>query len=308
MHVSKINYKGWPNCYRLANGSLELVVTTDIGPRIIFFGFAGDRNEFKEYPDQIGKTAGDDWRIYGGHRLWHAPERVPRTYFPDNFPIRLEENPGFVRLIQPVESTTGIQKEIDIALDAEAPHARITHRLRNLNMWEVKLAPWAMSVMETGGVAILPLPPRQSYEQNLQPTNSMTFWAYTDMTDPRWTWGKFYLLLRQDEARKNPQKIGLMAPDGWIGYARKGHLFVKHAGFVSGAAYPDFGCSLETFTNGEMLEIETLGPLGWIEPNGTAEHVEHWYLFSDVPVPQNDQDVATYILPKIGTAPARGSS
>jgi hypothetical protein len=99
-----------------------------------------------------------------------------------------------------------------------------------------------------------------------------------------------------------------MAPDGWIGYARKGHLFVKHAGFVSGAAYPDFGCSLETFTNGEMLEIETLGPLGWIEPNGTAEHVEHWYLFSDVPVPQNDQDVATYILPKIGTAPARGSS
>jgi hypothetical protein len=133
---------------------------------------------------------------------------------------------------------------------------RLTHRLRNLNLWEVKLAPWAMSVMAAGGVAILPLPPRQSYERNLQPTHSMTFWAYTDMTDPRWTWGKTHLLLRQDQARQDLQKIGLMAPDGWIAYARQGHLFVKRADFMSGVAYPDYGSSLEVFTNGDMLENE----------------------------------------------------
>lgn len=299
MHISKINYKGWPNSYRLANDSVELVVTTDIGPRIIFFGFAGDRNEFKEYTHQIGETGGDDWRIYGGHRLWHAPESVPRTYFPDNFPIRLEEYPGFIRLIQPVETTTGIQKEIDIALDGGAPHVQVTHRLRNLNLWDVKSAPWAMSVMEVGGVAILPLPPRQSYEQNLQPTNSMTFWAYTDMTDLRWTWGKAYLLLRQEEAHRGPQKIGLMAPDGWIAYARQGHLFVKRAAFVRGASYPDYGSSLEVFTNGDMLEMETLGPLDWITPAGMAEHVEDWYLFSGVPVPANDEEVVAHILPML---------
>ena len=26
--------------------------------------------------------------------------------------------------------------------------------------------------------------------------------------------------------------------------------------------YPDFGCSFETFTNNDFLEMETLGPLG----------------------------------------------
>ena len=29
---------------------------------------------FKEYDEQMGKTGGDEWRIYGGHRLWIAPE------------------------------------------------------------------------------------------------------------------------------------------------------------------------------------------------------------------------------------------
>ena len=62
-------------------------------------------------------------------------------------------------------------------------------------------APWALSVMDTGGTAIIPLPPRGSHEDNLLPANSMTFWAYTDMADPRWTWGEKYLLLRQDSAK-----------------------------------------------------------------------------------------------------------
>ena len=46
--MEKIAYRGWPNCYRLANGIVDLIVTGDVGPRIIRFGFAGDVNELKE--------------------------------------------------------------------------------------------------------------------------------------------------------------------------------------------------------------------------------------------------------------------
>ena len=194
---------------------------------------------------------------------------------------------------------------MDVALDAGAPHVRLVHRLRNLNPWDVTLAPWALSVMAAGGVAILPLPPRQSHDQNLQPTHSITFWAYTDMADPRWTWGETHVLLRQDQARKEPQKIGLMAPDGWIAYARQGHLFVKRTGFMDGVPYPDYGSSLEVFTNNDMLEMETLGPLSRIEPHGAAEHIEDWYLFSDVPAPQDDADVLNHVLPKIAATQAK---
>ena len=35
----KVSYGGWPNCVRLNNGKVELIITTDVGPRVIRFGF-----------------------------------------------------------------------------------------------------------------------------------------------------------------------------------------------------------------------------------------------------------------------------
>jgi hypothetical protein len=297
--LEKINFHGWSNCYRLSNKEIELVVTTDVGPRVSAWGFKGGTNEFAEYLAEHGKTGGDNWRIFGGHRLWHAPESIPRTYYPDNFPIKLEEHTGFIRVIQPTEPTTGIQKEIDFAMADDKNMVKVTHRLKNNGLWAVDLAIWALSVMTTGGVGILPLPPRGTHTENLLPTNSMTIWAYTDMSDPRWTWGKKYILLRQDPKAETPQKVGYMNLNGWAAYANHNNLFVKTFIPVPGATYPDFGCSVETFTNADMLELETVGPMVKLEPGATVEHLENWYLFRDVPAPKNDADVDKFILPKV---------
>ncbi|MBI2681246.1 MAG: hypothetical protein HYX25_09610, partial [Candidatus Solibacter usitatus] len=37
--IDKTNYKGWPNSYRVSNGEVELVITSDIGPRVMRYGF-----------------------------------------------------------------------------------------------------------------------------------------------------------------------------------------------------------------------------------------------------------------------------
>ncbi len=297
--MEKVNYKGWPNCYRLSNSQIDLVVTTDVGPRVIRLGFIGAENEFKEFSDQVGQTGGDTWRSFGGHRLWHAPEQLQRTYYPDNFPIAIQQQAGFIRLIQPVEATTGIQKELDIELSLDSAHVKVIHRLRNANLWTVELAVWALTVMEMGGAAILPLPPRGSHSENLVPSNSLSMWAYTNMADPRWTWGRNFIMLRQDLKAETPQKIGAMVPDGWMGYARGGHLFVKKASYLPGAVYPDFGCSMETYTNDQILEVESLSPMAKLEPNATIEHIEDWYLFKDVPSPQNEEDICKDVMPRI---------
>lgn len=297
--MEKIEYGGWPNCYRLSNGIIDLVLTADVGPRIIRFGFEGEPNEFHEFTDTLGESGGDEWRIYGGHRLWHAPEASPRTYFPDNEPLRVEPCDGLIRLIQTTERTTGIQKEIDVCLSLDKAHVAMTHRLRNANLWAVALAPWALSVMAPGGVAILPLPPRGPHATNLQPKSTLALWAYTDMSDPRWTWGNKYVLLRQDPALETPQKVGAMVPDGWVAYARQGHLFVKTFVHVPGAIYPDLGCSVELFTDHRFLEVETLGPSVNLEPNAVVEHVEHWFLFRDVAALGDDGDVERDVLPKV---------
>lgn len=294
--IEKVSYKGWPNCLRLHNDQVELIVTTDIGPRIIRFGFVGGENEFVEFPAQMGRSGGEEWRIYGGHRLWHAPECIPRTYSPDNAPVAVETDADSITLTQEVEASTGIRKQMRIELAPDAAQVCVTHRLANLNPWAIELAPWALSAMTSGGTAILPLPPRGTHEENLQPSSSLTLWAYTDMTDPRWSWGRRFIRLRQDPACPAAQKLGAFAPDGWLAYWRAKHLFVKTFSPGVGASYPDLGASVELYTDANILELETLGPLMRLEPQETAEHVETWQLFDDVPEPTSDDVIEKHLV------------
>lgn len=297
--LEKISYGGWDNCYRLSNDVVDLVVTTDVGPRIIRFGFRDQGNMFKEYPHLLGKTGGDDFRIYGGHRFWHAPEDLVRTYYPDNNPVQLKEHGNFIRLVQPIETTTGVQKEIDISLSASDTQVTVTHRLRNTNMWSIEVAPWALSVMNSSGTAILPLPPRIKHSDQLLPTSSLILWGYVDMSDPRWGWGQEYILLNQDPTAATPQKVGLSASRGWLAYAHENGLLAITYASEPDAVYPDMGSCVEIFTDSDMLELETLGPLFQLAADATVEHVETWHLFEAVARPQNDSDVVANILPKI---------
>ncbi|MCC6613966.1 MAG: hypothetical protein IT320_10840 [Anaerolineae bacterium] len=299
VELKQISYGGWSRCYQLGNGRIDLVITGEVGPRIIRLGFAGQPNEFFEAPDAMGKTGGDAWRLYGGHRLWHAPEAVPRTYFPDNAPVTVEQKDGYVHVVQPVEPS-GMAKEIDIHMDAESAHVRLVHRLKNTSPWAIECAPWALSVMAAGGVVMFPLPPRGSHPQALLPGNRLVIWPYTNMSDPRWTWGHHFVMLRQQDAP--PQKVGADVPDGWVAYARNGHLFVKLFDYQAGATYPDMGCNMETFTNTVMLEVETLGPMQKIEPGGYIEHTEDWCLFEGVPKPDSEADIDRDIIGRVHEA------
>ncbi|MGA9365275.1 MAG: DUF4380 domain-containing protein [Bacteroidota bacterium] len=303
--IEKVSYGGWPNCYRLSNGSVELIVTTDVGPRVIRFGFIGDENEFKEYKDQQGKTGGDEWRIYGGHRLWHAPEAMPRTYWPDNFPVEATADQNRLRVIQPVETTTGIQKEIELTLDADSNHVTLIHRLRNKSLWPVELAPWMLTVMEVGGKVIIPQPPYKSHDAELLPLRSMAIWGYTNMRDPRYLWGTRYIVLSQDTQAKEPTKVGLGVMEGWAAYARKGHLFLKRFSYVPGAKYPDYGCSVETFTNAEMIELETLGPLTSLQPGTQVESREDWFLFKGLGPISDEDSIDKVVLPLVKSTERR---
>jgi len=63
---------------------------------------------------------------------------------------------------------------------------------------------------------------------------------------------------------------------------------VKHAAIVAGARYPDFGSAFEVFTNGNVIELETLGVLGPIPPGRSTTHVEHWTIIDGLAKPNTD--------------------
>ncbi|MBL8131411.1 MAG: hypothetical protein JNL42_06105 [Anaerolineae bacterium] len=299
--INKTPYGGWQNCYTLSNGKIEAVVTADVGPRVIRFSLPGGANLFYENPKGMGVTGGDKWVNFGGHRLWHSPEDPVRTYSPDNSPVKVDVLADGVILTQPVEPDTGIEKQIELRVTDGAPHMKVIHRLRNTNQWAVTFAPWALSVMASGGTAVVPLPPRGSHTENLLPKNNLALWAYTNMSDPRWTWGNKYVLLRSVPGAV-PQKIGASVPDGWAGYVLGGALFLKMFSLKAGATYPDYGSNCEVFTNDVMLEVESLGPLAAVAPGATVEHVEDWLLFGDASAPARDIDVETQIMPRVHQA------
>ena len=48
MNCKEITYKNYGRCLEMTNGTVELVVTLDLGPRIIRYGFCGKDNMLYE--------------------------------------------------------------------------------------------------------------------------------------------------------------------------------------------------------------------------------------------------------------------
>lgn len=302
--IEKVKYATYGNCYKLTNGTVDVLVTLDVGPRIIFYGFSGGENNLAELgPDSVVKSEFGEWHPWGGHRLWHAPEVLPRSYVPDDNPVDSEViGNSTIRVAPQLEAATHIQKEMMISLDREGTGVTITHTLKNKGQWPIELAPWGLTIVKGGGTTIIPQEPFISHDDKLLPARSLTLWNFTDMSDSRWTFGKRYLRLRTDSKLKFPQKIGAAVHDGWAGYLRGKTLFVKRFPYVEGATYPDFGCNFETYTDGDFMEVETLAPLTKIDPSETATHVEHWSLFADVNAGDTEESLDRAIAPLVKKA------
>jgi hypothetical protein len=272
-----LNFEHWRDCRMVSDGCIELVVPRSFGPRVMGCGFAGGRNLFQIFPDE-----GVGVRVRGGHRLWVAPERQEVTWVKDNDPVELEDLEDGLRATGAVEPGTGLQKELILRFTSRAGELEVVHRVTNRNPWAIEFAAWALTQAAPGGIALCGFPPRGKHPEMLLPTNPLVMWAYTKLGDPRWQWGDKFFALRQDPDAAEPQKIGLFHATSWVAYLLGSDLFFKWSAADPTGAYPDFGCSLEIFTNRFMMELETLGPITKVEPNQTVEHIEHWMLMRNV--------------------------
>ena len=301
--LDRISYRGWKNAYRISNGTVELVVLADVGPRVISYGFVGGDNILHEVPVQAGQTSGTDFRLYGGHRLWVWPE-VERTYFPDNSPVAVSHDSHVARFTAPLEGVSpgsNLQKELEIQLSESGSQVTVSHRVTNRDSQPTELALWAPTMMKAGGRAILPLPPRAAMDKDhFQSVGSLTLWSFTDFADARWRLGTEFIQLRQQSnptGRFQEQMTGIFNPAGWGAYFLNGTLFVKRAPVRRGAQYPDFGCNFEVFTNPEFLELESLGPRVQLGAGENTIHTEIWTLFQNVPEGEDDSWIRSTVAP-----------
>jgi hypothetical protein len=263
----------------LANRHLRLDFLAEAGPRVVRVCLAGSGgNLLAETPDVGWDTPFGAYHLRGGHRLWHAPEAFPRSSIPDDAGLEVEAVAGGVLLRGAVEPGTSLRKTIEIRLDPDRPAVTLTHRLENAGPWPVELAPWAITQLPLGGIAVLPQP-ATAVNGDLAPNRLMALWPATRLADPRLSLADDFLFVRgQPDAR--PCKVGTLSHRGWVGYLREGTFLVKRFAPQPNGPYPDLGCNAEVYCNDMFLELETLGPLVRLEPGAGSTHIETWAIYA----------------------------
>jgi hypothetical protein len=309
--IQEIPYAGWKRNSRLQGQTTELILTLEVGPRIIRYAFHDDKNVFVELPEQMGGTDEKEWKIRGGHRLWTAPEG-DHSYELDNGPVTWKKlGEAAVEIIQPASKAFGFQKTLRVEL-LENELVRVAHLLTNTGGKTLDVTPWALSVMAPGGVALIPQPPldlhpsefpdgRATKPEEFLPNREMILWPFTDLTDGRYAFSEHFLRLTYLPERP-ATKLGLKLPTGWIAYQNGDNVFAKHFSYDPALPYPDRGSNFEIFTNVQILELESLAPSLPLKPGGVAEHVEHWVLNKTSADLRGEKAAVKFFdaLPKIG--------
>jgi hypothetical protein len=275
------DFQGHPTL-SLENDHLRLECLSDVGPRVVrLFAKGSDHSLLADVPTLGMDTEYGRFNFMGGHRLWHAPEAIPRTYIPDQ-PVEVEILEYGLGLAAAPEPGTGIAKGLEIHLDPDQAAVTLSHKLRNQGEQPVELAPWAITMLRLGGLAILPQPTSPVDADGLLPNRNLVLWPYTNIEDVRLKLNNDFVLLDARPAMP-PCKVGYLNRNGWMAYWLDGLLFVKRFAWTKSASYPDGGCNAEVYCNDRFIELESLAPLTRLEPGDQILHTEAWEVYDSLP-------------------------
>ena len=264
------------DCIEIRMGRLDLLVSASVGPRILSLRMNGGNNIFAELPGQILEYPGEgDFHFYGGHRLWCGPEDPAITYRPDSQPITIRESDGSVELVQAVDPITCIQKKIRITPTDFEDVLVIDHFIKNIDDKPFQCAPWAITQLRLGGVAILPLQIQPPCPDMVLPDRSIALWPYSDISDSRLTMDNAFITVDAMPIDK-PLKIGIANAHQWIAYYLEDMLFIKYASDYSSHPLIDKGATSQCYCNSQFIELETLGPLTVLQREEESCHREVW--------------------------------
>lgn len=292
-------------CVKIENESAQLWITLDYGPRIARYCLSDGQNAFLEDPSggicnedaRLASYYGCDakWCSRGGHRLWVSPESMPETYYPDNGPVKavkfLENG---AEVTQEDQTENGVCLSMKVTMDSDSAHVTVIHTIKNTGNSVKTMAPWAISVMASGGLQIFEMP---AGETGFLPNRALVLWPYTDLQDPRLFAGKQLISLRHDPSVSPAIKVGVRNEAGYGAYLNRGLLFIKRSEPIEEQEiYPDFGSTYEAYANGAFTEMETIGALRRVESSEAVSLTEWWDLkrVEDFPNPRNETELREF--------------
>ena len=289
--MERLPYQGWQDCYQIESGDCRMIATADVGPRVVHLSKGNGINLLKLFEAQVGKTGGDQWRVYGGHRVWYAPEDLVDSYIPDNLPVRTE-------VISPKEVVfkvclkPEVEKTLIMRVANKGKGFELVNQVRNLGGEVLRTASWGITSLAPGGVGFMPLSKASTPEETLCASGRLNTWDYTDFSDPAYVWRSGWVELHQPRAQSK-QKVGTFLSMPWLAYRLENNLVIKTFDFLrasmSAADFPDQGSNVEVYFDPFLLELEGLSPWADLEPGESVSHIERLHILSIDPVWSNEK-------------------
>ena len=271
LQIERTEFLGWQEAYRLRMGQAEMVVVTEVGPRIISLSVGGGPNLLFVDQETVGKGQGDaDWHVYGGHRVWVAPE-TGDTYAPDNARCEVQVSAEGLTVVAPAVPQTKLRKRLTVtALDGRFV---VEQGVLNTGAALYAGAIWALTCVRPEGVIAFPWGRQGSWD-----LKKIVYWnkwldQASDVNSQQWQPGPdLFRIVPTGEVGK----VGTNSPEGWVAMCREDATFVKSYRWVPDTRYPDEDCALQVYTCDRFIEMETLSPLGTFYPGFEVVHREVW--------------------------------
>lgn len=275
---------------RIAGEGLAVTVSTGLGPRILGLAGPDGRNVLADLPEaRISLPGLLDYRLLGGHRLWNTPEVPEVTYRPDDAPVTVTEIPGGLDLAGAPDPVQGVAKRIRVTIADGAVH--LEHEIRNVGSAPLETAAWAITQVPPAGEAWLPVTMGDLNGPWL-PNRALVLWPYSAVGDPRLILGDDIVRVRGVAGAPGRVKIGTQRQRGWIAWRDGGTLLLVETAEEAGT-FGDMGASLQCYSCGDFVELETLGPVVTLAPGASVTHRQRWRLVVVDPAASPDAIVAS---------------
>ena len=291
-------FENYGRVLEITDGAVEVKVTLDLGPRVIYCGLVGKKNVF--FCDLERKTKCDKpemeqfygqgrfWYLYGGYRLWMSPEYLPVTYYPDNDEVEYVIKGDTVIFVPPVQKENELQMLYSLTLSGDGK-ITVNNRLINFSHSRKQGAAWTLCVMSKNSYTF---GLQTARDTGLLPNRTLVLWPYTKLNDKRITINDRLIAVKQDPDGDGALKVGFNNEAGTvITVTEDGTEFIqRYKTDHKNGKYPDGGCSCEIYSCADFTESETLSPIQTILPGHSLDFSIEWELKS---INENGRDEKT---------------
>lgn len=264
----------WGKVLWITTDYAEVGVALEFGIRVVHLSCPGMENLFYEQDPDLsdGNATPQGWKLYGGHRIWLAPES-DQSYYPDNDPVSYVVDGNSVLVEQKTDPWTGIKKLLKINFWDDS--ITLENIFINDTDAVVEGASWSINSLDGGGAAKIGFV--GSDPGDCTPRRVISLWADTTVQDPRLCFTRDSLTATHMPIA-DYLKLGLYCDPGKAVFENKGQRFTLTFGAGGIENHTDNGCNFELFMAKEFMELEILGIKRTLQPGEAASHTETWQL------------------------------